>query len=113
MKKIEAIIGPEKLNLVKNTLKAIGISGMTVTEARGFGSQGGHKEIFRGVEYSVNYIPKAKVELVVEEREVDRIIDAIVDVCQDDEKMGGGKIFVSSIEEVIRIRTNEKGRAAI
>ena len=113
MKKIEAIINPEKLNLVKNALKKIGIAGMTVSEVRGFGSQGGHKEIFRGIEYRVDYLPKAKIELVIEENMMDKVLNTIIEVAQSDEDKGGGKIFVSPVEQVIRIRTREKGRVAI
>jgi len=113
MKKIEVIINPEKLNLVKNSLKARGISGMTVSEARGFGSQGGHKEVFRGVEYRVDYMPKAKIEVVVEEKDLDPVLDTIIEASQGDEDKGGGKIFIYSVEQVVRMRTGERGKKAI
>ncbi len=113
MKKIEAIVNPEKLNLVKNALKKIGVAGMTISEVRGFGNQGGHKEIFRGTEYRVDYIPKAKIEIVVEASMTDRVINSIIETAQGDEDKGGGKIFVYPLEQVIRIRTKEKGRKAI
>lgn len=113
MKKIEVVLNPEKLNIVKNALKKIGILGMTIIEARGFGNQGGHKEVFRGVEYRVDYIPKAKIELIVEEDQVEKVVDIIIQNAQGEEEKGGGKIFIYPVEQVIRIRTGEKGRSAI
>ena|SRR5437667_6119344 len=112
MKKIDAIIKPFKLEEVKEALAEVGIDGMTVTEVKGFGRQRGHTEIYRGSEYTVDFLPKIKVEVVLAEDLVDRAIDAIVSAAKTN-KIGDGKIFVSTIDEAIRIRTEEKGEKAV
>ncbi len=112
MKKIEAIIKPFKLEEVKDALGEIGIEGMTITEVRGFGRQKGHTEIFRGSEYTVDFLPKLKLDLVVSNQLVDRAVSAIVKSARTG-KIGDGKVFVSSIEEAVRIRTEEKGDLAV
>ncbi len=112
MKKIEAIIKPFKLEEVKDALHEIGIQGLTVTEAKGFGRQKGHTEIYRGSEYTVDFLPKLKVELVITDDLVERAVAAIIKGAKTG-KIGDGKIFVSSIEEAIRIRTEEKGEQAV
>ena len=112
MKKIEAIIKPFKLDEVKEALHEIGVSGITVTEAKGFGRQKGHTELYRGAEYVVDFLPKVKVEVVLDDDQVDAAITAIVDAAKT-EKIGDGKIFVSTIEQTIRIRTGETGSDAL
>jgi len=112
MKKIEAIIKPMKLEKVKAVLKKIGIHGMTVTEVRGFGRQRGHIEVYRGKEYEIRFLPKIKIELIVKDEEVEKVVNAIIEAARTGE-VGDGKIFVSSVEEVIRIRTGEKGEEVI
>ena len=112
MKKIEAIIKPFKLDEVKEALNALDIQGMTVSEVKGYGRQKGHKEIYRGAEYTVDFIPKIKIEIVLESGMVKKTIDAIVKVANTG-KVGDGKIFVFPVEEAIRIRTGEKGKDAI
>ena len=112
MKKIEAIIKPFKLDDVREALSQVGISGLTTTEVKGFGRQKGHTELYRGAEYVVDFLPKVKVEVVVQEKLVDQCIDAIMNAARTG-KIGDGKIFVSAVEEVIRIRTGEKGEEAI
>ena len=112
MKKIEAIIKPFKLDEVKEALHEIGLQGITVIEAKGFGRQKGHTELYRGAEYVVDFLPKVKIEIVIEERLVERAIEAIVQAARTG-RIGDGKIFVTSVEEVIRIRTGEKGADAI
>jgi nitrogen regulatory protein PII len=112
MKKIEAIIKPFKLEEVKDALSEIGIEGMTVTEVKGFGRQKGHTEIYRGSEYTVDFLPKIKVELVVADNQADAAISAIVKAAKTG-KIGDGKVFVATVEEAVRIRTDEKGEAAI
>lgn len=112
MKKIEAIIKPFKLDEVKEALQEVGIQGITVTEAKGFGRQKGHTELYRGAEYIVDFLPKVKVEVVLPEGNVERAIDAIQNAARTG-KIGDGKIFVSTIDEAIRIRTGETGREAI
>jgi nitrogen regulatory protein P-II 1 len=112
MKKIEAIIKPFKLDEVREGLSEVGISGLTVTEVKGFGRQKGHTELYRGAEYVVDFLPKIKIELVVTEAMVDQAIDAIVKAARTG-KIGDGKIFVSSVEQVVRIRTGETKEAAI
>jgi len=112
MKKIEAIIKPFKLDDVKEALQEIGLSGITVTEARGFGRQKGHTELYRGAEYVVDFLPKIKIEIVVEDKMVDRTVDAIVAAARTG-KIGDGKIFISPVEDAIRIRTGERGNSAI
>jgi nitrogen regulatory protein P-II 1 len=112
MKKIEAIIKPFKLDDVKEALTGIGVIGMTVTEVRGFGRQKGHTELYRGSEYTVDFLPKVKIEVVVTENQVEPAIEAIVKAARTG-KIGDGKIFVFAVEEAIRIRTGERGEAAI
>ena len=112
MKKIEAIIKPFKLEEVKNALASIGILGMTITEVRGFGRQKGHKEVYRGAEYVVDFLPKIKIEIVLPEENVDEVIDIISNSART-EKIGDGKIFVMPVEETVRIRTGERGKEAI
>ena len=112
MKKIEAIIQPFKLDDVKKALNDIGIQGMTISEVNGYGRQKGHKEIYRGVEYEVDFLPKIRVEAIVMSDQVDLVIEKIRDSVNSG-KIGDGKIFVSPIEQVIRIRTGEKGRDAL
>ena len=112
MKKIEAIIKPFKLDEVKEALQEVGVQGITVTEAKGFGRQKGHTELYRGAEYVVDFLPKIKIEVVVEDSMVDKTVDTIVTAARTG-KIGDGKIFVSPIEDVIRIRTGERGSDAI
>ena len=112
MKKIEAIIKPFKLDDVKEALAEIGIQGMTITEVKGHGRQKGHKEIYRGAEYVVDFIPKIKIEIVVDDPIKDQVVNKIREAANTG-KIGDGKIFVIPIEEAIRVRTNEKGRDAI
>jgi len=112
MKKIEAIIKPFKLEEVKDALGEIGIEGMTVSEVKGFGRQKGHTEIYRGSEYTVDFLPKIKVELVVGDAQVESAVATIVKAARTG-KIGDGKVFVSSVEQAVRIRTDEKGEAAV
>lgn len=112
MKKIEAVIKPFKLDEVREALSEVGITGLTVTEVKGFGRQKGHTELYRGAEYVVDFLPKIKIEVVVASEQVDPAIDAIVKAARTG-KIGDGKIFVSSVEQVVRIRTGETGDAAI
>ena len=112
MKKIEAIIKPFKLDEVKDALNSIGIQGMTVTEVKGFGRQKGHVELYRGAEYDIAFIPKVKIELVVADEMAEKAVATILEKAKTG-KIGDGKIFVSSLEEIIRIRTGEKGETAI
>ena len=112
MKKIEAIIKPFKLDEVREALSEIGVSGLTVTEVKGFGRQKGHTELYRGAEYVVDFLPKVKLELIVADALVERAIDAIVKAAYTG-KIGDGKIFVAAVEQVIRIRTGESGEAAV
>ena len=112
MKKIEAIIKPFKLEEVKDALGELGVEGMTVTEVKGFGRQKGHTEIYRGSEYTVDFLPKIKVELVVGDGQADAAVAAIVKSAKTG-KIGDGKVFVSAVEEAVRIRTDERGEAAV
>ena len=112
MKKIEAVIKPFKLEEVREALSALGVSGLTVTEVKGFGRQKGHTVLFRGADYLVDFLPMVKVEVVVQAKMLDAAVDAIVKAAHTG-KIGDGKIFVSSIEQVIRIRTGETGETAI
>ena len=112
MKKIEAVIKPFKLDDVKEALNAIGIQGMTISEVKGHGRQKGHKEIYRGAEYVVDFIPKIKIEIVVAADIVDQVIDTIKQAANTG-KIGDGKLFVSPVEQAIRVRTGEKGKEAI
>ena len=112
MKKIEAIIKPFKLEEVKDALGEIGIEGMTVSEVKGFGRQKGHTEIYRGSEYTVDFLPKIKLEIVVGDEQLDNAVAAIIKAAKTG-KIGDGKVFVSAVEEAIRIRTEEKGEQAV
>ena len=112
MKKIEAIIKPFKLDEVKDALHEVGLQGITVTEAKGFGRQKGHTELYRGAEYVVDFLPKVKIEIVLEDNMLERAIEAIKQAAHTG-RIGDGKIFVSTVEEVIRIRTGETGGDAI
>jgi nitrogen regulatory protein P-II 1 len=112
MKKIEAIVKPFKLEEVKDALTKIGVQGMTVTEVKGFGRQRGHTEVYRGAEYKIDFIPKSKIELIVPEDLVNQVIETIERAAKTG-KIGDGKIFLCPVEEVIRIRTGERGRDAI
>ena len=112
MKLITAIIKPFKLDEVKSALRDAGVEGMTVTEVRGFGRQGGHTETYRGTEYQIDFVPKVKVEIVTEESGVDRIVELLTDAARSG-KIGDGKIWVTAVESVVRIRTGESGADAI
>lgn len=112
MKKIEAIIKPFKLDEVRESLSNIGANGLTVTEVKGFGRQKGHTELYRGAEYVVDFLPKIKLELVVADHMVEAAMDAIIKAAHTG-KIGDGKIFVSSVEQVVRIRTGETGESAV
>ncbi len=112
MKKIEAIIKPFKLEEVKDALSEAGITGMTVSDVKGYGRQQGHSELYRGAEYVVDFLPKIKLELIVCEKDLDKTIDIIIEASQTG-RIGDGKIFVSSIERIIRIRTGEENEEAI
>jgi nitrogen regulatory protein P-II 1 len=112
MKKIEAIIKPFKLEEVKDALAEVGVEGMTVSEVKGFGRQKGHTEIYRGSEYTVDFLPKIKLEIVIADSLVDTAVQAIIKAAKTG-KIGDGKVFVSSVEQVIRIRTEETGEKAI
>ncbi len=112
MKKIEAIIKPFKLDEVKEALHEVGLQGITVVEAKGFGRQKGHTELYRGAEYVVDFLPKVKIEVICEDAVVERAVEAITNAARTG-RIGDGKIFISTIEEAIRIRTGEKGDAAI
>ncbi len=112
MKKIEAIIKPFKLDEVKEALHEVGLQGITVTEAKGFGRQKGHTELYRGAEYVVDFLPKVKIDVVVEDSMVEQALEAIQQAARTG-RIGDGKIFVTPVEEVIRIRTGEKGSDAI
>ena len=112
MKKIEAIIKPFKLDDVKEALTDMGIQGMTVSETKGYGRQKGHKEVYRGAEYAVDFVPKLKLEIVVEDDVKEQVVDTIIKTAYTG-KIGDGKIFVQDIEDVIRIRTGERGNNAL
>ncbi|MCT8974433.1 MULTISPECIES: P-II family nitrogen regulator [Microbaculum] len=112
MKKIEAIIKPFKLDEVKEALQEVGLQGITVTEAKGFGRQKGHTELYRGAEYVVDFLPKVKVEVVLGDDQIDKAVEAIQKAAQTG-RIGDGKIFISTIEDAIRIRTGERGVDAI
>jgi nitrogen regulatory protein P-II 1 len=112
MKKIEAVIKPFKLDEVRELLSSIGVNGLTVTEVKGFGRQKGHTELYRGAEYVVDFLPKIKLELVVADDLVEAAVDAIIKAAHTG-KIGDGKIFVSAVEQVIRIRTGETGESAV
>ena len=112
MKKIEAIIKPFKLDEVKEAMQDVGIQGITVTEAKGFGRQKGHTELYRGAEYVVDFLPKVKIDVVIKDEDLERTVEAIRNAAQTG-RIGDGKIFVSTVDEVIRIRTGETGEDAI
>ena len=112
MKKVEAVIKPFKLDEVKDKLNEIGIKGITVTEVKGFGRQKGHTELYRGAEYIVDFLPKVKMELLINDDQLDEVIDTISKTAQTG-RIGDGKIFVTNIEETIRIRTGERGKEAV
>ena len=112
MKKIEAIIKPFKLDDVREALTDIGITGMTVTEVKGFGRQKGHTEVYRGAEYSVDFLPKIQIDIVVGEHLIEQVIESIIEAARTG-KVGDGKIFITPVEEVIRIRTGETGETAV
>ncbi len=112
MKKIEAIIKPFKLDDVKQALHDMGVQGMTVSEVKGYGRQKGHKEIYRGAEYEVDFIPKVKIELVVEAAITEQVLDTIMQAAGTG-KIGDGKLFVLPVDEVVRVRTGERGKEAI
>ncbi len=112
MKKVEAIIKPFKLDEVKEALGGVGVQGITVSEVKGFGRQRGHTELYRGAEYVVDFLPKVKLEVIVKDDQVDSVIKAIADAAKTG-RIGDGKIFVTTVEEVIRIRTGETGDSAL
>jgi nitrogen regulatory protein P-II 1 len=112
MKKIEAVIKPFKLDEVKDALNALGVQGMTVTEVKGFGRQKGHVELYRGAEYDITFIPKVKMEVVVADGMVEKVVATIQEKAKTG-KIGDGKIFITKLEEIIRIRTGERGETAI
>ena len=112
MKKIEAIIKPFKLDEVKNALHDVGVTGMTVTEVKGFGRQKGHTEVYRGAEYVIDFLPKIKIEVVLDDALVERAVQAVMDAARTD-KIGDGKIFVVAVEQAVRIRTGEQGPDAV
>ncbi len=112
MKKIEAIIKPFKLEAIKEALNQMNVLGMTVVEVKGFGQQKGHTELYRGAEYQINFVPKVKIEIVAEESNVDLIVETIIKQAKTG-KVGDGKIFISPVDDVVRIRTGERGAAAI
>ena len=112
MKKIEAIIKPFKLDDVREALTELGITGMTVSEIKGFGRQRGHTEVYRGADYAVDFLPKVKIEVVLPDDQIERTVEAIIEAARSG-KIGDGKIFVLPVEEVIRIRTGETGETAI
>ena len=112
MKKIEAIIKPFKLDEVREALSEIGVSGLTVTEVKGFGRQKGHTELYRGAEYVVDFLPKVKLEVVIADSLLERAMEAIINAARTG-KIGDGKIFVTAVEQVVRIRTGESGEAAV
>ena len=112
MKKIEAIIKPFKLDDVKEALSDIGIQGMTVSETKGYGRQKGHKEVYRGAEYAVDFVPKLKLEIVVDDAVVEQVVETIIKAAYTG-KIGDGKIFIHNVEDAIRIRTGERGKNAL
>lgn len=112
MKKVEAIIKPFKLDEVREALSEVGVTGLTVTEVKGFGRQKGHTELYRGAEYVVDFLPKVKVEIVVADDHVEPVLEAIIKAARTG-KIGDGKIFVTSVEQVVRIRTGETNEAAV
>ena len=112
MKLVTAIVKPFKLDDIKDALKGAGVVGMTVTEVRGFGRQGGHTETYRGTEYQIDFVPKVKLEIVVDDATADSVVDAIVDAARTD-KIGDGKVWVTDVHDLVRIRTGERGPDAV
>ena len=112
MKKVEAVIKPFKLDEVKDALQEIGVGGMTVTEARGYGRQKGHTELYRGAEYVIDFLPKVRIEVVVTDDMLDRVVETLIATARSG-RIGDGKIFVTDVEDVIRIRTGERGPQAV
>ncbi len=112
LKKVEAVVKPFKLEEVKDALGEVGVRGMTVSEVKGFGRQRGHREIYRGAEYEVDFVPKVKIEVVVEDEQAAAVVEAITKAARTG-KIGDGKIFVTTVEEVVRIRTGERGADAL
>ncbi len=112
MKKVEAVIKPFKLDEVKDTLNEIGIKGITVTEVKGFGRQKGHTELYRGAEYVVDFLPKIKLEIIIADNQLDEVVNAVIKSAQTG-RIGDGKIFITNLEDTIRIRTGEHGEDAI
>ncbi len=112
MKVVVAVIKPFKLDDVREGLAKLDVNGMTVTEVQGFGRQSGHTEVYRGAEYQVNFVPKVKIEVVVDDDEVDRVVDSIVEISRTG-KIGDGKVWVHSVEELVRVRTGERGTDAL
>ncbi len=112
MKLVTAIVKPFKLDDVKEALRGLGVQGMTVSEVRGFGRQRGHTEVYRGTEYTVDFVPKVKVEVVADDADADRVVDAIVEAARTD-KIGDGKVWITPVEGLVRIRTGEKGNDAL
>ncbi len=112
LKKVEAVVKPFKLEEVKEALGEVGVRGMTVSEVKGFGRQRGHREIYRGAEYEVDFVPKVKIEVVVEDEQAAAVVEAITKAARTG-KIGDGKIFVTTVEEVVRIRTGERGADAL
>ena len=112
MKLITAVLKPHKVEDVKEALKSIGVAGMTLSEVQGFGRQGGHVEVYRGAEYNVDFVPKIRLEVVVDDDQVTRVLDVIVVAARTD-KIGDGKVWVTEVTDLVRIRTGEKGRDAI
>ncbi len=112
MKIVTAVVKPFRLDDVKEALKATGVAGMTVTEVRGFGRQGGHTETYRGAEYKIDFVPKVRVEIVVDDADVDRVVDAIVGAAATG-KIGDGKVWVTPVERLVRIRTGDEGASAV
>jgi nitrogen regulatory protein P-II 1 len=112
MKKVEAVIKPFKLDEVKDALQEIGVGGMTVTEARGYGRQKGHTELYRGAEYVIDFLPKVRVEVVIPDDMLERVVETLINTARSG-RIGDGKIFVTDIQDVIRIRTGERGPHAV
>ena len=112
MKLITAIVKPFKIDDVKEALRGLGVQGMTVSEVRGFGRQRGHTEVYRGAEYTVDFVPKVRVEIVADDADADRVVDAIVAAARTD-KIGDGKVWVTPVEDLVRIRTGERGQDAL
>jgi nitrogen regulatory protein PII len=112
MKLVTAVIKPHQLEAVKESLQALGVAGLTVTEVHGYGRQKGHTEVYRGAEYAVEFLPKLKVEVVTDEFEVEKVVDAVVDAARTG-GIGDGKVWVSEVEEVVRVRTGERGMDAL